>query len=72
MVVIYSSETGISNGKITAISAGESTSLADVRFNVTVTANENSNLYNGQSVNVCFNYGDMRSSDFTDFKGENE
>ena len=36
-VLIYSSETGTANGKVTAIAAGESTSLADVRFNVTVT-----------------------------------
>lgn len=69
-VIIYSSETGISNGKITAIAEGTSTSLADVRFNVTVTADEDADLYSGQSVNVYFNSTSMRSADFTDFKGE--
>lgn len=69
-VIIYSSESGISNGKITAIAEGTSTSLADVRFNVTVEADENSELYSGQSVNVYFNYSNMRSSDFSDFKSE--
>lgn len=67
--VIYSSETGIVNGKITAISEGTSTSLADVRFNVTVTADEGADLYVGQSVNVYFNYGDMKSGSFSDFTG---
>ena len=66
---IYSSETGIVNGKITAISEGTSTSLADVRFNVTVTADEGADLYVGQSVNVYFNYGDMKSGSFSDFTG---
>ena len=66
---IYSSETGIVTGKITAISAGTSTSLADVRFNVTVTADEGASLYVGQSVNVYFNYGDMKTGDFSDFTG---
>ena len=68
-VIIYSSETGMTNGKITAIAAGESTSLADVRFNVTVTADANSGLYYGQSVNVYFNAGDLNSGDFKDFSG---
>ena len=68
-VMIYSSESGMVNGKITAISAGTSTSLADVNFNVTVTANDGADLYNGESVNVYFNYGDMKSSDFRDFSG---
>lgn len=67
--VIYSSETGIVNGKITAISEGTSTSLADVRFNVTVTADEGASLYVGQSVNVYFNYGDMQAGSFSDFTG---
>ncbi|MBO4493437.1 MAG: HlyD family efflux transporter periplasmic adaptor subunit [Ruminococcus sp.] len=71
-VIIYSSETGMTNGKITAIAEGTSTSLADVRFNVTVEADENADLYSGQSVNVYFNYGSMRSADFTDFKGNSE
>jgi multidrug resistance efflux pump len=70
--IIYSSETGISNGKITAIAEGTSTSLADVRFNVTVTADEGAELYSGQSVNVYFNYGNMRSGDFADFKGSSD
>ena len=69
-VLIYSSETGISNGKITAIAEGTSTSLADVRFNVTVEADENVGLYSGQSVNVYFNYSSMRSADFSDFKSD--
>ena len=69
-VIIYSSETGMTNGKITAIAAGESTSLADVRFNVTVAADENASLYNGQSVSVYFNYSSLKSSDFTDLGGE--
>ena len=71
-VIIYSSDTGMTNGKITAIAEGTSTSLADVRFNVTVEADENANLYSGQSVNVYFNYSSMRSSDFTDFKGSSD
>ena len=66
-VVIYSSETGVSNGKITAIAAGESTSLVDVKFNVTVTADENANVYSGQSVNVYFNYSAIGG--MTDFSG---
>ncbi|MBO7472861.1 MAG: hypothetical protein J6U00_02470 [Ruminococcus sp.] len=70
IVLIYSSETGISNGKITAIAEGTSTSLADVRFNITVEADENANLYSGQSVNVYFNYSSMRSADFSDFKSD--
>ena len=69
-VIIYSSETGMTNGKITAIAAGESTSLADVRFNVTVTADEGSSLYSGQSVNVYFNYTAMGSGSFADFSGK--
>ncbi|MCR4646600.1 MAG: hypothetical protein K5695_14530 [Oscillospiraceae bacterium] len=68
-VMIYSSETGITNGTITSITAGTSTSLADVRFNVTVTAAANSGLYYGQSVNVYFNAGDLNSGDFKDFSG---
>ena len=66
-VVIYSSETGVSNGKITAIAAGESTSLVDVKFNVTITADESANVYSGQSVNVYFNY--TSTSGMTDFSG---
>ena len=68
-VVIYSSETGISNGRVTAVSAGESTSLADVNFNVQIAADEGSNLYSGESVNVYFNYDDMKTSELTDFRG---
>ena len=68
-VLIYSSETGTSNGTITAIAAGESTSLADVRFNVTVTADENAELYSGESVNVYFNAGDMKLTEFKDYDG---
>ncbi len=49
----------MTNGKITAIAEGTSTSLADVRFNVTVEADENAALYSGQSVNVYFNYSNM-------------
>ena len=67
--VIYSSETGIVNGRITAISEGTSTSLADVRFNVTVTADDGTALYVGQSVNVYFNYGDIPTGNFSDFTG---
>lgn len=67
--IIYSSETGVVNGKITAISEGTSTSLADVRFNVTVTADEGAELYVGQSVNVYFNSGDMQTGSFSDFAG---
>ena len=69
-VMIYSSETGMAKGRITAIAAGESTSLADVRFNVMVAADEGADLYNGETVNVYFNYGNMKSGDFSDFKGE--
>ena len=68
-VLIYSSETGTANGKVTAIAAGESTSFADVRFNVTVTADEDADLYSGESVNVYFNAGDLKQSDFRDFEG---
>ncbi len=68
-VLIYSSETGIANGRITAIAAGTSTSLADVRFNVTVTADDSEQLYSGESVNVYFNAGNMKQSDFSDFSG---
>ena len=72
-VIIYSSETGMSSGTVTAVSAGQSTSLADVKFNVTVTAGENSNLYEGESVNVYFNSGSLSQSDFRDAEngGEN-
>ncbi|MBR6044484.1 MAG: HlyD family efflux transporter periplasmic adaptor subunit [Ruminococcus sp.] len=69
-VIIYSSETGMTNGKITAIAAGEATSLADVRFNVTVTAEEDSKLYSGQSVNVYFNYTASLSGSLKDFAGK--
>lgn len=65
--LIYSSESGTVNGKVTAIAAGTSTSLADVRFNVTVTANAGANLYSGESVNVYFNAGNMKASEFADF-----
>ncbi|MCR4761319.1 MAG: hypothetical protein K5705_13835 [Oscillospiraceae bacterium] len=68
-VLIYTSETGTANGKVTAIAAGESASLADVRFNVTVTADENAELYSGESVNVYFNAGNLKQSDFRDFDG---
>ena len=68
--LIYSSESGTVTGKVTAISAGTSTSLADVRFNVTVTANAGANLYSGESVNVYFNAGNMKASEFTDFSGK--
>jgi len=68
-VIIYSSETGMTNGKITAISAGESTSLADVKFNVTVAAEDNSKLYRGQSVNIYFNYSVQNSGSLKDFSG---
>ena len=68
-VIIYSSESGTVNGKITAISEGTSTSLADVRFNVTATADEGAELYVGQSVNVYFNYGNMQAGSFSDFSG---
>lgn len=69
-VMIYSSETGIANGKITAIAAGTFTSLADVRFNVTVTADDNAQLYSGESVNVYFNASNLKQSDFADFSGK--
>ena len=65
-VIIYSSETGVSNGRITAVAAGESKSLADVRFNVTVTADEDTNLYSGQSVTVYFNYSGLDTNDLKD------
>ncbi|MBE6863357.1 MAG: HlyD family efflux transporter periplasmic adaptor subunit [Ruminococcus flavefaciens] len=68
-VIIYSSESGIANGRITAIAAGESKSLADVRFNVTVTADDGAKLYSGQSVNVYFNSDSTNMGGFTDFKG---
>ena len=68
-VIIYSSESGMSNGKITAITAGESTSLVDVRFNVTVKADNGSKLYDGQSVNVYFNYTSSLDGKLDDFKG---
>lgn len=69
-VVIYSSETGVSSGRITAIAAGESKSLADVKFNVTVTADENSGLYSGQSVNVYFNFSGMNTNKLSDYSGD--
>ena len=68
-VLIYSSETGISNGRITAVSAGESTSLANVNFNVEIAADEGSDLYNGESVNVYFNYDNTKSGELKDFSG---
>ena len=52
-----------------AISAGESTSLADVNFNISITADEGSNLYSGESVNVYFNYDNIKSGELTDFSG---
>ncbi len=67
-VIIYSSESGVVNGKITGITAGESTSLANVKFNVTVSADKGSDLYSGQSVNVYFNY--TGGSGFSDYSGE--
>ena len=70
-VIIYSSETGVTNGRITAISAGTQKSLADVRFNVTVAADEGSSLYSGQSVNVYFNYSGMTGG-FTDFSANSD
>lgn len=68
-VTIYSSETGTETGTITSITAGETTSLADVNFNVTITANENSNLYTGESVNVYFNSSGMSGFSFEDANG---
>ena len=66
-VIIYSSESGMTSGRITAISAGESTSLANVLFNVSIVAEgENVNLYTGQSVNVYFNAMSMDTSKFSD------
>ena len=52
------------------VAFGYSTSLADVRFNVTVEADENADLYSGQSVNVYFNYSSMKNADFSDFKSD--
>lgn len=71
-VIIYSSETGMTNGRITAIAAGESTSLVDVRFNVTVEADNGSKLYDGQSVNVYFNYTGSMSGSLKDFGGKSD
>lgn len=72
-VIIYSSESGMTSGQITAISAGESTSLANVIFNVTVVAEgENVNLYTGQSVNVYFNAMSMDTSKFSDYENNDE
>ena len=68
--ILYSSETGMANGKVTAIAAGTANSLADVRFNVTITADETAQLYSGESVNVYFNAGSLGMSDFTDFRGK--
>lgn len=68
--VIYSSETGVTSGRITAIAAGEAKSLADVKFNVTVTADEGSSLYSGQSVNVYFNYSGTDTSVLSDNTSE--
>ena len=68
--VIYSSETGVTSGRITAIAAGEAKSLADVKFNVTVTADEGSSLYSGQSVNVYFNYSGTDTSVLSDNASE--
>lgn len=68
--VIYSSETGVTSGRITAIAAGEAKSLADVKFNVTVTADEGSSLYSGQSVNVYFNYSGTDTSILSDNASE--
>lgn len=72
-VIIYSSESGMTNGRITSVSAGESTSLANVIFNVTVVAEgENVNLYTGQSVNVYFNAMSMDTSKFSDYENNDE
>ena len=72
-VIIYSSETGVTNGKITSISAGEATTLASVKFNVTVIAEgESVNLYSGQSVNVYFNAASMDTSRFSDAENSSE
>ncbi len=68
--VIYSSETGVTSGRITAIAAGEAKSLADVKFNVSVTADEGSSLYSGQSVNVYFNYSGTDTSVLSDNASE--
>ncbi len=66
-VIIYSSETGMTNGKITSISAGEAETLASVTFNITIAAvGESVNLYSGQSVNVYFNAMSMDTSQFSD------
>ena len=70
--MIYSSETGIANGKITAISEGVVNSLADVRFNVKVSADEGTSLYAGESVNVYFNSGNISMNELSDFKGGSE
>ena len=72
-VIIYSSETGVTNGKITSISAGEAKTLASVKFNVTVVAEgESVNLYSGQSVNVYFNAAYMDASRFSDAENSGE
>ncbi len=66
-VIIYSSETGMTTGKITAISEGEAETLASVYFQVSVVAEgEDIPLYVGQSVNVYFNAMSMDSSMFSD------
>ena len=36
---------------------------------MTVTADEDADLHNGESVNVYFNAGSMKQSDFRDFSG---
>ncbi len=72
-VIIYSSETGMTNGKITSISAGEAETLASVKFNVTVAAEgESVNLYTGQSVNVYFNAMSMDMSQFSDAESSDD
>lgn len=65
-VILYASDSGMVSGKITSISAGESTSLANVKFNVTVVADDNTKLYSGESVNVYFNAKTTDASAFQD------
>lgn len=68
--VIYSAETGAANARITAVCAGEAESLAKVSFDVTVTADENSKLYSGQSVSVYFNYESSGSGASAEREGD--
>ena len=65
-VIIYASDSGMVNATVKSISAGENTSLANVKFNVTVAVDDTSKLYSGESVNVYFNAMSLDTSAFRD------